>query len=465
MSKLHLLLPLLFLSFISTARADQVDDYLKRAMQKRRIPGLALAVVKDRQVIKAQGYGVASLETETPVTPETVFELASITKTFTATAIMMLVEKGKVGLDDPISKYLEKTPEAWKNITVRHLLTHTSGLPTLGKDFRSMVWTLDVSTSAMYDAARKDTLGFAAGDKWEYSDVGYFLLGMIIEKASGQKYENFLAEHIFQPAGMVNTSVVNQYKVIKNRARGYTILNDEVVNIRRDYQVELPSHYGVMSTAMDLAKWDAALRSEKILKQSSLRLMWTPVRLNNGQTRPYGLGWELDEVHGHPIVEHGGITGTQLTRFVSDGLTVIVLTNLGSWGESTPKVNSWGITQKVAEFYLPDLAYRPIEDRDPQFTALIRRIFDEPAAANWDQALFAPDIWPELKSSLNSSAKSLKSLGRLRDIQAVEQTQVGEQQRYVYRLTYGGRSLLLFVGKNKAGKINSISTGADDPDE
>ncbi|HEU5237777.1 MAG TPA: serine hydrolase domain-containing protein, partial [Pyrinomonadaceae bacterium] len=183
-------------------------------MQKRRIPGLALAVVKDGKVIKAQGYGVANLETEAPVTPETVFELASITKTFTATAIMILVEEGKVNIDDHISKYLEKTPDSWKNITVRHLLTHTSGLPTLGKDFKSMVWTLDVSTAAMYDAARKDTLGFAAGDKWEYSDVGYFLLGMIIEKGSGQRYADFLAKRIFQPAGMTNTSVLNQYKVI-----------------------------------------------------------------------------------------------------------------------------------------------------------------------------------------------------------------------------------------------------------
>ena len=160
---------------------------------------------------------------------------------------------------------------------MRHLLTHTSGLPSLDKNFRSLVWTLNVSTAEMYDAARKDPLDFAAGDQWEYSDEGYFLLGMIIERVNGQPYANFLAERIFQPAGMTNSSVLNQYKVIKNHARGYTIFHNEVINIRRDIQVELPSHYGIMSTVLDLAKWDAALRSEKILKQSSLNLMWTPV--------------------------------------------------------------------------------------------------------------------------------------------------------------------------------------------
>jgi len=462
--KRYVPLALIVLFCFSIARADQVDDYIRQAMQKRRIPGLALAVVKDGQVIKAQGYGVANLETETPVTPETVFELASVTKQFTATAIMILVEEGKVNVDDHISKYLENTPDSWKNITVRHLLTHTSGLPTLGKDFRSLVWTLSISTSEMYEAARKDSLGFAAGDKWDYSDEGYFLLGMIIEKVSGQPYANFLAERIFQPAGMTNTSVLNQYKVIKNRARGYTIFHDEVINIRRDTQVELPSHYGIMSTVLDMAKWDAALRSEKILKQSSLKLMWTPVKLNNGETYPYGFGWFLDEQHGHPIVGHTGITGTEITRFVNDSLTIIVLTNLGSWGKATPRVDSTGLTTKVAEFYIPNLAYRPIEDHDPQFTAVVKKLFLNPKVAAWDETLFSPDLWPIVKASLTANENALATLGPLRQIQLVEQTQSGEQRKYVYRLSYEGRSLLLYVTRNQAGKIIGILSGGDEPD-
>jgi len=460
------LLPLIALTLIasSTTRADQVDDYIRQAMQKSRIPGLALAVVKDGTVIKAQGYGVANLETETPVTPNTVFELASITKQFTATAIMLLVEEGKVGLDERISKYLENTPDSWKNITVRHLLTHTSGLPTLGKDFRSLVWTLEVSTAKMYDAARKDAVGFAAGEKWEYSDEGYFLFGMIIERVTGQQYANFLAERIFNPAGMSNTSVLNQYKVIKNRARGYTIFHNEVVNIRRDVQVELPSHYGIMSTALDLAKWDTALRSERILKQSSLKLMWTSARLNSGKTQPYGFGWELDERRGHAIVGHTGITGTEITRFINDGLTVIVLTNLGSWGKATPDTHSTGITTKVAEFYLSDLAYHPIQDRDPQLTALVKGLFSQPTGPEWDQKLLTPELWAALQESLNSGQEDLKALGPLRSVELVEQQQKDAYQLFRYRLGYDHMSLLVLIAKSSAGKIAGLSMDEDGPD-
>jgi D-alanyl-D-alanine carboxypeptidase len=454
------LLPIIVLSLIatSTARADQVDDYIRQTMQKRRIPGLALAVVKDGKVVKAKGYGLANLETGTPVTPGSVFELASITKTFTATGIMLLVEQGKVSLDEKISKYLENTPASWANITVRHLLTHTSGFPTLFEDFKSLVWTSDVSTQDMYDAARKDTLAFPAGDQWLYSDEGYFLLGMIIEKVSGQKYADFLAERIFRPAGMNSSSALDQLKVIKNRARGYTIYKNEIVNIRRDTQVELSPFAGMMSTVLDLAKWDDALRSEKILKKSTLNQMWTKARLNNGETRPYGLGWEIDEQRGHAIVGHGGITGTEITHYIDDGLTVIVLTNMGSWGSDTPDVNTWGVNQnkKVAEFYLPGLAYRAIPDRDPQLTAVVKSLFSEPIGAGWDRKLFTPELWADLQD-LSPLQKFLKPLGLLRSIELVEQDAEQTFRSFRYRLKYDRASLLLQLTRNDAGKFAGIS--------
>lgn len=228
--------------------------------------------------------------------------------------------------------------------------------------------------------------------------------------------------------------------------------------------MELPSHYGIMSTVLDMAKWDAALTSEKILKQSSLKLMWTPVKLNNGQTNPYGFGWKLHDQRGHAIVGHSGITGTEITRFVNDSLTVIVLTNLGSWGKATPRIDSTGLTTKVAEFYIPDLAYHAIEDRDPEFTALIRKLFSNPVASAWDETLFAPGLWPVLAASLSSNQESLRALGTLRQIQLVEQKQLGGQRKYVYRLSYDGRSQLLSVTRNQAGKITGILSAGDEPE-
>ncbi len=329
-----------------------VDLYLQFEMKKRRIPGLALVVIKDGEIVKMQGYGIANLEHDTPVTPDTVFDLASVTKQFTATAIMSLVEDGKVKLDDPIIKYLPRSPRKWNGITVRHLLTHTAGLASLDDGFASLPGKIDYTTAEFFKSATEDPMSFAPGANYQYSDVGYFLLGMIIEKASGQRYGDFLAERFFKPLGMTSTSIDDQWAVVKNRAAGYTIRNGQIANIRRVQQVELLSHCGVFSTVRDLAKWDNALGSGKVVKESSLAAMWTPVKLNNGSPYPYGFGWEIGAEQGHKTISHSGYTGTEYTRFPDDKLTVIALTNLGLHNGDEP-VDSWGLTQGVAMRYLP----------------------------------------------------------------------------------------------------------------
>lgn|GEM_PF-849827 len=331
--------------------AATTDEYIRTEMKKRRIPGLALVVIKNGEIAKMQGYGSANLEHDVPVTPDTVFELASVTKQFTATAIMKLVEEGKIMLDHPIMKYLPRSPRKWNGITVRHLLTHTAGLPGLHDGFASLPDKRDYTTAEMFKSATEDPISFAPGAKYQYSDVGYFLLGMIIEKASGQRYKDFLAERFFKPLGMTSTSVDDQWAVLKNRAAGYTIHDDQIVNIRRVAQVELPSHYGVFSTVRDLVKWDNALATGKVVKEFILLVMWTPVKLKNGSFYPYGFGWELGEEDGHRTIFHGGYTGTEYTRFPDDKLTVIVLTNLGLDRGDEP-VDSWGLTNEVARRYL-----------------------------------------------------------------------------------------------------------------
>ena len=192
-------------SSFAGAQTTPIDEYIKVEMEKRRIPGLALAVIQHGAVIKMQGYGLANVELDVPVTPDTVFELASVTKQFTATAIMLLVEEGKVGLDDPIPHYLSNTPDAWQGITVRHLLTHTAGLASPETGFRALYAggaRVNYTTAEMFEAATQDPMSFAPGERWQYSDVGYFLLGMILEKASGQHYRALVTERFFQPLGM-----------------------------------------------------------------------------------------------------------------------------------------------------------------------------------------------------------------------------------------------------------------------
>jgi CubicO group peptidase (beta-lactamase class C family) len=242
---------------------------------------------------------------------------------------------------------------------VRHLLTHTAGLANLASGFAALAIPggprANLSTTLMFDAAMKDTMSFQPGTSWQYSDVGYFLLGMIIEKASGRRYQDFLAERFFEPLGMTATSVPDKWAIVKNRAAGYTLRNGKVVQIRRDTQVDLPSPGGAYSTVNDLAIWDGALAGGKVVKPASLDQMWTPVTLDDGSSRPYGFGWEVKERRGHRMISHAGITGTEYSRFPDDGLTVIVLTNLGSRIGSRP-VNAWGLTDGVAGFYVADLA-------------------------------------------------------------------------------------------------------------
>jgi CubicO group peptidase (beta-lactamase class C family) len=339
---------------VAALPASSVDEYIRGEMKKRRIPGLALVVIRDGEVVKMEGYGMATLEHDVPVTPDTVFELASVTKQFTAAAIMLLEEKGKLKLDDPIIKYLPNSPRKWKEITARHLLTHTACLAGLYEGFGSLLSKLDYSTADMFESATKDPMSCAPGERYQYSDVGYFLLGMIIEKASGQLYKDFMMDQFFKPLEMTATSVLDQWAIVKNRAAGYTIHNDKLVNIRRVQQVDLPSHFGIFSTVKDLAKWEKSLASGKVLKDSSLAAIWTPAKLKNGGRYPYGFGWNLGEKDGHKMISHGGYTGTEYTRFPDDKLTVIVLTNLGLDRGDEP-VNSWGLTETVAEFYFSSM--------------------------------------------------------------------------------------------------------------
>jgi CubicO group peptidase (beta-lactamase class C family) len=353
-------------------KSREIDEYIHQEMEERKIPGLALAVIHKGEIIKERGYGLADIQNQVPVKTNTVFELASITKQFTASAIMILHQEGKLNIDDPINQYLEEAPENWKEVSIRHLLTHTSGLPAIGQGFTGFkemaredllkLRRVNLTKDLAYKAAKTDTLRNTPGEKYAYSDVGYFLLGLIVQEASGMHYREFLQKKIFDPAGMDTAYILDQVKIHANEARGYTLRDGELVNLRRIWEFEVPSHYGVFSTIGDLAKWDKALYSNKILSQESKELMWQPMKRNNGMPSPYGFGWTIWQRGDKKIIDHTGITGTQITRFLDDKLTIVVLTNLGKWGQS--KVRSWGIGPKIGQM----LGSSPYIDKN--YTAL-----------------------------------------------------------------------------------------------
>jgi len=341
------------------ARADEVDDYVRAEMDRQHIPGLSLAVVKGGEIQKSASYGLANVETSLPVRPETVFQIQSITKTFTATGVMLLVEQEKIGLDDKLTKYLDDLPESWNAVTIRHLLTHTSGI----KDFinePTVDMRKDLEPRDVIESLRERPLNFPTGDKYAYCNTGYHLLAMVIQKVTGKFWSDYLQETILDPLQMNDTRVISWANVITNRAAGYLWVDGRLQNGR--YIAPTILGYaggGFRSTVLDLAKWDAALYTEKILKRATFEQMWTPAKLNNGSETGYGFGWGIGKHRGHRLISHTGshMTGfkTALARFVDDKLTVIVLTN-------QREANQMNIATGVAAFYIPELKAKPASD-------------------------------------------------------------------------------------------------------
>jgi len=304
---------------------DTVDRLVAAAMARMHIPGVSVAVVRAGKVIKAEGYGFADLEHNIPVTPQTAFKIGSVSKQFLATGIMLLAQDGRLMVDDPVSKHFPGTPESWSGITLRHFLTHTSGVLREGPAFDAMKVQPD---SVVIQSAFVRQLEFPTGSKYQYCNVCYFTLADIIARVSGKPWDQFLAERVFRPLKMTATRTTTTTALVPHRARGYAWRDSGYVNAAEF--VALRPSGAFVSTVLDLAKWDAALYEDRVLTKASRAAMWTPVRLTSGAAYGYGFGWSLDSVEGHWLVSHGGsLPGfrADMSRFPNDSLTVIVLTN------------------------------------------------------------------------------------------------------------------------------------------
>lgn len=328
-------------------QADAIDRLVKTQMAADNIPGVSLQIIRGGHTVKEQAYGLASLEHQTPASMATVYELASLTKPILATAVMMLVEEDRIGLDDPVSKHLGEVPQSWSAMTVRHLLTHTSGLP----DFYyapaklSSVAAVRYTVAEQLADARALKLRFKPGEKVAYSTAGFFLLSQIVKQASGMPAADFIRERVFGPAGMRESRPLQADLVIANRADGYTKRGGVLVPWRLANVLQSADEdFTAMSTAGDLARYDAALRGGRLLKPETMTLVNTPARLADGTIAQLagggsaqgsgaqvGLGWFLHDMDGRRYAAHAGHTGCAMVRFLDgDGLTVIVMTNLSA---------------------------------------------------------------------------------------------------------------------------------------
>ena len=344
----------------TTAQADGVEAFLRRQMQKHRIPGLQVAVVRHGKVVLLGAHGLANVEHSVPVTNETVFSINSATKSFTGVAIMQLVEDGKLDLGAPVSKYLDGLPDAWRPVTIRQLLTLTSGIPGISVE--------GGDEKAAWAKVQTLPMEFAPGERFSYTQTNYLLLGRIIDKLAGQPFTRFIAERQFQAVGMPRTEFGDSSDVVPHAAQAYTTLRsvrgqyvrtDKLSRRFDEFPPSLRTAAGINTTAEELARWIIALQEGRLLKaKSSLATLWAPVALNSGAPSFWALGWPARVRPEHRAV--AGIGGMRSAFFVypDDDLAVVILTNLSGPPRSRSSTRSRDTTCRTCA-RSPGSACRP----------------------------------------------------------------------------------------------------------
>jgi len=437
-----------------TPLETRIDEFVREEMRRQRIPGLAVGIVHKGQVI-ARGYGYANLEHFVPVTDETIFQSGSLGKMFTAAAVMLQVEDGKLALTDPITKFYPDAPPAWSAITIRHLLTHTSGIPdytTSTFDYRK-----DYTEDQLAHLAFEQKLEFPPGSRWNYSNTGFALLGFIVHKVSGKFYGDVLAERIFKPLGMTTARIISEADIVPNRAAGYQLVDGKIKN--QDWvapKLNTTADGSLYWSLRDLLVWNAAVTRRAILKPESWEQILTPVRLTSGKSYPYGFGWAIEERNHQPLQQHGGAWQgfkTQLSRFLGDDLSIIVLANLADADPSR-------VVDGIAALVNPALGvHEPtaIEDKEPRVAETLRRVLDAARAGTLSPSEFAYVRAGFFPDAANSYKEALVRLGQLTRVQLLDREELGDDRVYLYELTFASGKRYARLGLAPDDRISAFS--------
>lgn len=359
------------LLFLASPQIPAVDAFVQAEMERTRAPGMTVLVIQGGETIHRAAYGKASLELDADVTPETKFESGSIGKSFTATAVMLLVEKGDVSLDDPVEDHVDGYPELWKGVTVENLITHTSGIPEYA--VVEGLYLMDSPTrEEWFERMSESPLEFEPGSRFSYSNSNYLLLGEVIRKATGKSPSEFIPEAILEPADMTETLWASHRQIIPNRAQGYYIYGPDLINAFEMGTPEMQGDGGWITTIDDLAKFDQALRDGKIVKPETLEKMRSHFILNNGRRAGYGYGWFIRTINGNRAISHGGnSTGyaSSITHFPDRNLTVAIMCNIY-------QVSGDSVAQRIAAIVDPELKPRVFEEQPDPNPELTKTLFE-----------------------------------------------------------------------------------------
>ena len=399
----------------SPALIDSINAYVTAQIQEQRIPGASVTILRGDRVVLSRGYGFANLELKVPASDSTIYQSGSMGKQFTAAAVVALAEQGRFKLDDRISRWFPEGAGVWDSITIRHLLTHTGGVAEYTDstfDYRK-----DYTEDELARFAASRPLDFSPGDRWSYSNTGYVLLGVLLHRVTGRFYGDLLQELIFKPLGMQATRIISEADIVPNRAAGYQLVREQIQN--QDWvapSLNTTADGSLYFTVADLARWAVALNHRRIPSPGGLDSAWSPVRLNDGGSFPYGFGWDLDDQRGHPRIGHTGSWQgfkTAIYRYPEFDLTVVMLANLAQAQPGAVAQGIAGIIQpelrpahmlspspwhgRTASLLIPDQLNRIMEADSGEITTKGLQRFLSPAfRKEWADLLLGFKTWTVL---------------------------------------------------------------------
>jgi CubicO group peptidase (beta-lactamase class C family) len=456
------LIVLLIASACARKSATQIDDqridaFVTAEMARQRVPGVAVAIVKHGELVKAKGYGLANVELNVPMKPETIVHSGSLSKQFVAGGIMSLVEDRRLSLSDQIGQFFPEAPESLQAITVRQLLTHTSGIVDYSD---SVDLRRDYSEEELTKVALSQQLQFPPGSRWNYSNTNYLLLGILIHRIAGKPYGDLLHDRIFVPFGMKTARLATSDDLVPNRAQGYRIENGAVMN--QEWvapTLNRTADGGLLFSAMDLVAWDRGIRSRTGLTPSSWTEIFTPVHLSSGKTFPYGFGWELPSIAGRHVERHRGLWlgfTNYIARYVDEDLTIIILTNLVQPDEEQILRFVEGIAAGInPALAVPEL--KSIRDQDPDVTARVKQLLMVAANGKLIRNDFPyGDISRFFPIATAMYKEMLKGLGLPTRLELVDYGELGDDRVFVYDASFSSKMFRVKIGFAPDDKVSLL---------
>ena len=446
-----------FAAYLAPAGADEIDRYLRQQRNVYQVPAIVVGIIRSGKVIDSRALGSANVELNVPASAQQVYEIGSISKQFTAYAILILYEEGRVDLTAPIGRYLPELPAPWAAPTLHELMSHISGLPDFEDAFGYGVYRETPSDEEFLKRLLTLPIESEPGKKWKYSNTNYWLLAHVVERLSGVTYAQFMQERVFGPLGMKSTRAALPSQILMGRAAGYRLVDGELQN-REAIQPNTGRGLGdIATTVQDMARWEQEQRAPHLVKSETSRLARRPVTLSDGSTTKYGYGWFADDTFPIPALSHNGQTAgfvAEYLRVPDRDLAIVVFAN---------RYGAPGMATRIARLADPALRgpeLKPAANADAHQTERIREFASTAAQAQsgWREDWFTAEFWADIKPYLADVEAAYHKRGPLQSVTPVGPYGVQAREKPKYRVAFKNVTRLMTFEFDDHGKIKDISS-------